>query len=227
MVFYGRTDMDIQGAYFRQLVKEVAVGKDFGVNGHVRNLKNGSVEVLCDCESDKADALFQSIIFAAKEKRIKVDESKWQKPTQELYHFDGFEIIREDDLKEMVWALQGAGKIFKEQEDVNKEEALMGLEYELRSISDSAQRMHKDKKIRKFRTISLENILKAPPLVLGLQVVPKITDLYESCLEINLNNHGSFDDEVKNNLTKIIDLAGEIEVELKKKRLNTSLGVNK
>lgn len=103
----------------------------------------------------------------------------------------------------------------------------MGLGYELYSISDSADRMIKDKKIRNFRTISLENILKAPPLVLDNITVFKINDLYGSCLEINQNNQGKIDAETKEGLLRIMDLAGKIEEELKKKRLNTCLEVNK
>ena len=41
MVFIGRTDMDVQGVYLRQIIKEIADSEKMGIMGQVKNLKNG------------------------------------------------------------------------------------------------------------------------------------------------------------------------------------------
>ena len=52
----------------------------------------------------------------------KLDEQKSRKtkiifePPQTDHNFDGFQIEKEDELTEMVWALQGAGRVFEMQE---------------------------------------------------------------------------------------------------------------
>jgi acylphosphatase len=218
MVFWGATDMDVQGVYLRQVIKEIADSKEFCVKGHTRNLKDGSVEVLCECDKATADKLFSSIKQAAAVKRIKIDENKTEPPTQKIFEFDSFDIVREDDLKEMVWALQGAGRTFKEQDDIKKEEALRGLFYELRALSDYALEMlEKNNHKRAFRMLSMENIMTCPPSGIDETIVSQIGDLYQRCSEINGLPKGHFNEDLKKELQEILSLSSALEDNLRKK----------
>jgi acylphosphatase len=218
MVFWGATDMDVQGVYLRQIIKEIADSKELCVKGHTRNLKDGSVEVLCECDKATADKLFSSIKQSSVFKRIKIDENKCESPTQKIFAFESFEIVREDDLKEMVWALQGAGRIFKEQDDIKKEEALRGLFYELRSMSDYAQEMlEKNDHKRTFRMLSMENIMTCPPSGIDETIVSQIGDLYQRCSEINGMIKGPVSEDLKKELQEVLSLSSKLEDRLNKK----------
>ena len=166
MVFAGRTDMDVQGVYFRQIIKEIADGDELMLKGQVRNLKDGSVEVICECERRKAKNFYDSIIRKAKAKGIRIKEEKCITPTEDIFEFKKeFKIIREDDLREMVWALQGAGRVFKEQEEVKRAEMINGLRYELHSISETSEKIIDEMKVnRRLRLISMKKILAQPPI---------------------------------------------------------------
>jgi len=215
MVFSGRSDMDVQGVYLRQMIKALADSKDFKINGHVRNLKEGTVEVLCDCDEEKAKKFYRTILCKAEEKRIRIREDACIPPTDKVFDFKSFKIIMEDDLKEMVWALQGAGRIFKEQEEVAREEFLKGFMYELRSISDYLRDvLAKGIRNRRLRTFSMENVLKQPPSNLDGELVSQIGDLYHLCLEINDAPKGKVGDDLKETAKEVLKLISSIEDKL-------------
>ncbi len=55
VLFFGR----VQGVGFRWTVQRVA--NRFGVNGYVKNLPDGSVEMVCDCDEETLHLLIDEI----------------------------------------------------------------------------------------------------------------------------------------------------------------------
>ncbi|MBN2014996.1 MAG: acylphosphatase [Candidatus Altiarchaeota archaeon] len=103
MTFAGNTDMDVQGVYLRQMIKEIA--DKTNIIGQVKNRRDGKVEVICDTDKKTADEFYEKIKNKADKERIKIKREECTPPTNKISEFNGFQIIREDDLKEMVWAL--------------------------------------------------------------------------------------------------------------------------
>lgn len=130
------TGIQIQGVTLRENIKEFANEKGFG--GFVRNNKQlETVEVICKKKNEKA---FLKEIEDIKKKDsdiIKIDKAI---PRNYIIDENGFPnefiVKREDDLHEMVWALQGAGRVFAVVEKRRIKGFLRGLSYELNTISD-------------------------------------------------------------------------------------------
>lgn len=201
------------------MIKALADSRDYKVKGRVRNLKEGTVEVLCECDGETARKFYRAILRKAEEKRVRIKEDACTQPTDSVFPvFTSFDIIREDDLKEMVWALQGAGRIFQEQEEVAREEFLKGFLYELRSISDCLREvLARGVKSRGLRTFAMENILRQPPSSLNGEVISRIGDLYYLCLEINGSPRGKVGDELKETINEVLSLVSSIEETLEHK----------
>lgn len=49
----------VQGVGFRWLVEDIA--KKLNIKGYVKNLKDSSVEIMCDCDKNKLDLLLNNI----------------------------------------------------------------------------------------------------------------------------------------------------------------------
>ncbi|MCD6279439.1 acylphosphatase [Candidatus Micrarchaeota archaeon] len=49
----------VQGVGFRWLVENIA--KRLNINGYVKNLSDGSVEIMCDCDKNKLDIFLNEI----------------------------------------------------------------------------------------------------------------------------------------------------------------------
>jgi len=216
IVITGLTATDVQGITLREKVERLA--KQLGAKGFVRNVKGKSeVEVICD--ADKAKELFEGIgrirerlggMFAIGE------------PTETLFdEFTDFTIKREDDLTEMVWGLQGAGKAFLSAEDVREEmrkkRLMRGLKGEISSISDRIEDVKSG--VGTFRTICMENFLKEPPLGPDIsELLDNLNDLWDACDEANrLMPHFSQSDaraRIEDNIKRIESLVGAINKKL-------------
>jgi len=59
----------VQGVNFRWFVQETA--KELGISGWVKNLPDGTVEVVCETESEKSYRKFLSLIEAGEHPRYK------------------------------------------------------------------------------------------------------------------------------------------------------------
>ncbi|ODS36249.1 MAG: hypothetical protein A7316_01400 [Candidatus Altiarchaeales archaeon WOR_SM1_86-2] len=118
----------IQGVQFRETLSKIA--KNLELKGQVKNLHKGDVEVIFLYNDNEGiiRKCFEKTIGTLKEKElidewdagdIKIDGNSLNE--FEVYKLDDpkterkikdFRIIREHELKEMTWALQGAGRVF-------------------------------------------------------------------------------------------------------------------
>ncbi len=88
----------VQKAGYRDFVDEVAF--ELGLTGYVKNLKDGTVKVVCEGKKEKIEQLIKKIRireYPIDVREVKVDYSK---PTGE---FKEFEIIREEKLPEATY----------------------------------------------------------------------------------------------------------------------------
>jgi acylphosphatase len=80
---------DVQGVGFRYTVKSVATG--FDVNGTVRNLPSGGVELIAEGRRDELEAFRRTIRESGLDHFIRDEDITWAEPRGE---FRGFEIVR-------------------------------------------------------------------------------------------------------------------------------------
>ncbi len=79
----------VQGVGFRYTVKTTASG--FEVTGIVRNLADGSVELIAEGAKDELEAFRQAIREAGVDHFIKKEDVVWEEAQKK---FRGFEIVR-------------------------------------------------------------------------------------------------------------------------------------
>lgn len=169
------------------------------------------------CEADKADLLYRKILEIRNDMR---GDFEVKPPSDRLFdEFKDFDIIREDDLTEMVWGLQGAGKAFieveKEREEKRKQRLLKGISQELISISERLMDIRSGHVYSGFRTLCIENFLKEPPIGKGAEELLKnLSDLCDMCRETNdiIRTDDKNEKQIINeNVEKIESLVREIK----------------
>ena len=79
---------NVQGVGFRYTVKSVATG--FEVNGTVRNLVDGGVELIAEGAKDELQAFQRAIRESGLEHFIRDEHVSWAEPKN---GFSGFEIV--------------------------------------------------------------------------------------------------------------------------------------
>ncbi len=94
IIIYGR----VQKAGFRDFIDEIAF--DLNINGYVKNLKDGTVQVICEGEESGIGELLEKINIRQYPVRVEKMDVKYENPTGE---FRTFEIIREEDLTEATY----------------------------------------------------------------------------------------------------------------------------
>ena len=151
--FYGDTIGGVQGAGLRELIEKVAK-KD--MVGYVKNVKNEPiVELVCrpktaigDKEERQAiddlrKAIESEIPFNPLIELSLTNPIVVEGPQTCFEDFKDFKLIREDDSTELVWAMQGAGKLLISQEKSRQVGLARGLIYELLANSKPGiQRLH-------------------------------------------------------------------------------------
>jgi hypothetical protein len=89
---------------------------------------------------------------------------EYQDPSIEEGSIKSFEIEREDDLTEMVWALQNAGKALMLQEDLKKESMNRALRYEIEAFKEVLSQISDGIRFPEcFPTVAIEGFLRTPP----------------------------------------------------------------
>lgn len=146
-----------------------------------------------------------------------------------------FEVIREDELTEMVWALQNAGHAILYQEEFKENERVKrlvsGIEYEMdaiRYVIDNNEKLCRsilkfNIYIMKFKLISTENLLREPPaitkfynLITALRSLCLYCDRFNDAIDCNLYSRKSISlIELIPLLDEIKKLRGEVIKELK------------
>lgn len=106
----GEDETDIHGGGYRVRIMKFA--KEQGVLGSVRNIKfKPEIEVrLIKENKEQAEKFKDDLKTKLKEPKLKFDDVCYFQDNDDNYK--DFTVVREDELTEMVWALQGAGQIF-------------------------------------------------------------------------------------------------------------------
>jgi len=89
IIIYGR----VQKAGFRDFIDEIAF--DLNLNGYVKNLEDGTVQVVCEGREDFISELLDRVNIAQYPIRVENIDVTYKKPTGE---YKTFEVIRDEDL---------------------------------------------------------------------------------------------------------------------------------
>ncbi len=121
----------VQGVQLRETIEKVARGS--GLKGYAENSSDGKVKVLFVCNKNKKrikdcfvtvlDICKKTGIMSKKDialvnfnekniSHLEFDDTYPDKKTEESLLKTDFYVKREHEMQEMVWALQGAGKVF-------------------------------------------------------------------------------------------------------------------
>ncbi|MBI2675365.1 MAG: hypothetical protein HYX24_02820 [Candidatus Aenigmarchaeota archaeon] len=202
---------DIQGVNLREKIKEMSKGKI----GFVRNRKDRNlVEIIC--KLDHAEEIKKNLdIWKERMKDfIKIDsidivENFFDKDD---FKEGEFEIKREDDLQEMVWALRGAGKVFSDLEKQRVIGLIEGVKMEINRISDWLAGLSPNKSNDKFDPKSLSNFLMQHPIPFeAKETFDKLIGLEDFCSKTNnlISQNSKISKEEINIVLKNIDTIRE------------------
>jgi len=89
IIIYGR----VQKAGFMDFIDEIAF--DLNLNGYVKNLEDGTVQVVCEGREDFISELLDRVNIAQYPIRVENIDVTYKKPTGE---YKTFEVIRDKDL---------------------------------------------------------------------------------------------------------------------------------
>ncbi|MFH0890067.1 MAG: hypothetical protein V1836_02895 [Candidatus Aenigmatarchaeota archaeon] len=217
IIVVGESESDVQGTDLREDIKKVATS--LGINARIENVKDKS-EVKVICESDKADSLYKGIKILV-DKANEDDKLYFIKdvklPDDRIFDNTDLDLVREDDLSEMVWALRGAGRAFKKLADETKkleerkqkvktESMFTGLRYEINSISEHVGFLRSKERNSDFQLFTIEHFLKEPIVLNDGDLLTSLRALYDFCQETNhLKNAGKDIDKNLDVIEALID----------------------
>ena len=182
----GDSAMDVHGVGLRETVHSIARSMyPQSPKGFVRNIKASRVvEIVLQVDENQANAFKGSLLekLSAENPLVDTDririlgtgvvEDPYARMEAGEGGFRDFEVKREDELTEMVWALQNAGQALFLQTKIRAKALVTALasemEYVLLLVKEI--RDNQDKGIlqeRRFHMISVENIIREPPYIKG------------------------------------------------------------
>jgi acylphosphatase len=94
IIIYGR----VQKAGFRDFIDEIAF--DLNLNGYVKNLEDGTVQVICEGRQDLISKLLDKVNIIQYPIRVENIEVTYKEPAGE---YKTFEIIRDEDLTAAIY----------------------------------------------------------------------------------------------------------------------------
>lgn len=223
LVFWPKSAEDIHGVNLREAIRRAAV--KIGIeSGHVRNnKKDGTVRVLCqENDEGKVKSLYESITEkppGLAEGKIDGKKSYFHKITysdeSKAPKFqNGFEIIREDELSEMVWALQAAGKVFSSVEERRMNAFNAALKYGISYISSCADELRTNHYAnRKFVLLAIDHYITECPSD-DPNMIELLYQLHELCEYANTMDASIVEKELDNALNRILKICNEIDKKL-------------
>lgn len=220
----------VQGVGFRERAAHALTRLNPSVKGFARNLKeSGEVELTLLFDGDKTsleDTINGIIKGIAKEmpmvkgamidskKTVLLEDSYTERQIREL---ERFEVKREDDLHEMVWALQGAGTLFSMATD--KIDQLLEFKEEERTMqlaSIKCELAHAQDNLgnaTNLELICLKNFIPNPLIALEPETLKRFVEFYHDFVEFREtpedkrnNNLKTMSEKVANMLKKIEEL---------------------
>ncbi len=118
IIIHGR----VQKAGFRDLIDEIAF--DLDLTGYVKNLEDGTVQVICEGEEDSIKELLEKINIRQYPIRVEKTDVEYKKPTGE---FKSFEIIREEDLTTATYERMDMAVRYMREMNANLSQKIDGL----------------------------------------------------------------------------------------------------
>jgi len=202
----------IQGVGFRE--RAAYAFNTLGIKGNARNIKEtGAVEFLV--LSDKGEESLRQVILGAIEKTsdlmpiardakieliLPVEDSHLE---NKLSKQEKFEVVREDDLHEMVWALQGAGNLFMTAtKTINELLRYKKDERFMRLASIRCELAHAQNNIgaaKNLELVCLKDFIANPLVNIDAGKLQRFVDFYHEFAEFRAAPEG----ERKNELTKM------------------------
>ncbi len=170
IVIEGTTSMDVQGVTLRESV--VRIARKLGISCKVRNRKDEKrVEVICGGTDQQAKILQEDLKKIPDHnplvsKEIVVSEPfQYVDPLLKEADLEGQEIEREDQLTEMVWALQNAGRVIMLQEELKVDSMMRALKGEFQSMEDVLEKIEsRENSLGEcLPTLAIENLLRNVP----------------------------------------------------------------
>jgi acylphosphatase len=195
IILEGQTAFDVQGVNLRESIERIAI--DMKIEGYVRNKKGTKlVEIVCRGETERdAERLRDAInhrLFVinplVKHDCIKIQgPQKHDDPAEREDEISGFEIKREDDLAEMVWALQNAGRALLIQSELRQKQQFRALGAEIDAFQGVLRMIIKDSNPYKqtFALIAIEGFLREPPSKCDANLIALLHQLYRYAKTIN------------------------------------------
>lgn len=194
IILEGQTAFDVQGVNLRETVERIAINS--GINGYVRNRKGTKlVEVVCKCESEQDVEMFKNAIIRGVSENPLVKcgnieirgPKEYNDPVIKDDEPNGFEIKREDELTEMVWALQNAGKALLIQNELRQKQQFRALDAEMDAFQEVLNKIEKKNNIYKeqFALIAIEGFLREPPSKCDSNLIARLYQLYRYAKTIN------------------------------------------
>lgn len=204
VIIEGQTEMDSHGVGLREMISKLASEQVPKVEGKVRNVKGSKiVEIVCRATEDSARGFVERVRKELADSPLidlgKLD-FKLSSPMEDQRIEDSIrpgelEVIREDDLTEMVWALQTAGRAVLSQETVRARNILRAVLSELSLVQNfvnEATQSEEDRG-RRLNLISIEEFISNPIEKVGYDAIIGMHELYDSCELINHRLDKGFD----------------------------------
>ena len=224
LIVEGDTPTDVHGVSLRESIHKTVCKMNAEqeiLKGNVRNIKGSNfVEIICEADTDVIPKKLKELIIKEIPKNNplvdmkSIDIGEMNEITDDSLKFDGFKLVREDELTEMVWALQAAGKAFFSQDIIRERNLMRGLAFEMDHIKRVLVQIDDDTKNfeGKINLILIENIIKEPPYnpqEIDDELMYDLYSLYEYCQYINMIVGQG--DGIKVPLDEIRKLIGEME----------------
>gem|GEM_PF-6310221 len=162
----GNEEHAVHGGRHRREIKKIA--DKLKVYGSVRNIKNKpQIEIRYSEKKNAQDFLGEVLDYATELKLQISTPSSFDEDDEEDYK--PFKVIREDELTEMVWALQGAGDVFTQQLQQKKSNCFRSVQSIMGYVGeDKAGQYETREPLRKCHREILQGILIEPPFDPGM-----------------------------------------------------------
>lgn len=200
--------VDLHGVGLRDLIRQKLEGK---IKGKIRNIAEG-VEIIYEEDSEygyksiEADILnaiaTNSLIDDEFKEKIKIEQK------DKLFE-DDFQLDRSNELQEMVWALQGAGKMFKrvseqitERDDKKDQRLIMAVCSELTIIHDEAASYTTTSDVLLLDTPALGKFIVEYPIE-DAELFKGLRELYMFCVRTRYLRHNCGPQDLSHYLKKI------------------------
>ena len=118
IIIYGR----VQKAGFRDFIDEIAFNLD--LNGYVKNLDDGTVQIISEGEEDDIKELLEKINITQYPIRVEKIDVVYKKPTDEYKTFD---VIREEDLTTATYERMDAAVRYMREMNSNLSQKIDGV----------------------------------------------------------------------------------------------------